>query len=110
MKSKKTQLLERRKNRIRAKVAWTSVCPRMSVRVSNTQVSVQLINDETGLTLCSSLVKKSNIEAWVELGKNIAAEAKKAKITTCVFDRNGKQFHWIVKAVADTAREWGLKF
>jgi len=110
MKSKKIQLLNRRKNRVRAKISWTAICPRMSVRVSNSQILVQLINDEKGETLCSSLIKKSNIEAWIELGKKITEEAKKSKITTCVFDRNWKKFHWIVKAVADTARKWGIKF
>ncbi len=110
MKSIKKQLLNRRKNKIRAKISGTAIIPRFTVYVSNTQLSAQLIDDENWVTLISALEKGSNIVAGIKLGKKIAAEAKKSKISTCVFDRNGRKFHGIVKAIADTSREEGLKF
>ena len=107
--------LELRKNRVRAKVGGTAEKPRMSVFVSGTNVSVQLIDDVEGKTLASATTigKKmtgSITEKAVKVGEEIAAAAKKVKITTVVFDRNGRQYAGRLKALADAARKGGLEF
>ena len=113
-----TKLVQRaqRKNRIRATVKGTSDRPRLSVHVSNTNVSAQIIDDTKHHTLAAvttagnkaakgTLTEKA---AWV--GAEIAAAAKKAKVSQVVFDRSGKQYHGRVKALAEAAREKGLEF
>lgn len=105
-----------RKHRIRATVTGTPERPRMSVHISNTNVSVQIIDDSTHHTIAAvttvgrkqdtgTLTQKA---AWA--GAEIAAAAKKAKVTQVVFDRSGKQYHGRIKALADAAREKGLEF
>lgn len=108
--------LARRKARIRKIVKGTSERPRLSVFVSNTHVSAQIINDETHQTLISvSTVGSKETKgtmtekaAWV--GEQVAKKAKTAKITSVVFDRNGRLYHGRIKALADKAREGGLEF
>ncbi len=111
--------LERRyriKKRIRKIISGTAVKPRLSVFRSNKEISVQLIDDTTGTTLVSvssrnkGMAKGSKIETATAVGKSLAEKAQKAGIETCAFDRNGFLFHGRVKAVADGAREAGLKF
>ncbi|MCB0458965.1 MAG: 50S ribosomal protein L18 [Flavobacteriaceae bacterium] len=112
--------LERRqriKNRIRKIVSGTAQQPRLSVFRSNKEISVQLIDDITGTTLASASSRDKGIESKgtkIEIaalvGKAIAAKATKAGIEDVAFDRNGYLYHGRVKALADGAREAGLKF
>ncbi len=120
-KIKQTKRL-RRKGRVRAKVKGTAVCPRLSVFRSNRGIYAQLINDEIGQTLVAVSAQEikdkslpigqagKKIDASFELGKLIAGKAVKKGITKVVFDRNGYKYHGRVKALADGAREGGLKF
>jgi large subunit ribosomal protein L18 len=115
--SKRTLFLKRRlrvRNKLR-KVNAGRV--RLSVHRSNKNISVQLIDDVAGKTLASAstlekglgLVGKNNVEAAAKVGAAIAERAKKAGVTEAYFDRGGFLFHGKVKAVADAAREGGLK-
>ncbi|MBP9852384.1 MAG: large subunit ribosomal protein [Patescibacteria group bacterium] len=105
-----------RQNRIRAKVIGTTERPRLTVFISNTNVSAQIIDDTAHKTLVSitsvgSKAAKGTLTekaAWV--GAEIAAKAKAAKITSVVFDRAGRKYHGRVSALADAAREKGLEF
>lgn len=105
-----------RKNRVRASVNGTPERPRLSVYVSNMHIHAQIIDDTTGKTLASTTTATakdvtgslSDKAAWA--GKDIAAKAKKAKVTKVVFDRNGRKYHGRLKALADAAREGGLEF
>lgn len=104
-----------RKQRVRAKISGDSKRPRLSVYVSNQRVSAQLIDDTAGKTITSVTSSKADLknsltEQAKAVGKAIAESAKKHKIKTVVFDRNGKIYHGRVKAVADAAREAGLEF
>jgi large subunit ribosomal protein L18 len=117
---KKLRLAKLRHWRIRKTVTGTKERPRMSVRFSNEHIRVQFIDDVTGATLASAstLGRKAadapklaaNVAGAKKLG-TIAAEAAKSKgIASVVFDRSGARFHGKVKALADAAREAGLKF
>lgn len=105
-----------RKNRVRSTVIGTAERPRLSVYLSNMHVHAQIIDDSTGKTLVSSTSvttkeAKGTISekaAWV--GKDIAAKAKKVKVTKVVFDHNGRKYHGRLKSLADAAREGGLEF
>jgi large subunit ribosomal protein L18 len=116
--------LERRlkkKFRIRKKISGTSECPRLTVYRSLNHIYAQLIDDTTGRTLvaASTLSKelrdqvktvRNRIEAAKMVGKLAGQKALEQKIERVVFDRNGYLYHGRVKAVADGAREAGLKF
>jgi large subunit ribosomal protein L18 len=110
------QLRDRRHRRVRGKIAGTAERPRLAVFRSNLGISAQLIDDQTGKTLVAAgwqgLVKfkGSKTEQAVEVGKLLAANAKKAGVETCVFDRGGYLYHGRVKALAEGAREGGLTF
>jgi large subunit ribosomal protein L18 len=90
---------------------------RLSVHRSNKNISVQLIDDVQGVTLAAAstlekalgVVGKNNIEAATKVGVAIAERAKKAGVSEAYFDRGGFLFHGKVKAIADAAREGGLK-
>jgi len=89
--------------------------PRLSVYRSNKNISAQIIDDVNGVTLASASTlegkdKGSDKDAAAKIGKLIAERALKAKIEDVVFDRGGYLFHGRVKALADAAREAGLKF
>lgn len=103
-----------RKRRIRAKVSGTADMPRLAVFRSLRNISIQVINDVTGKTVASASlveIKAANtIEGAKALGALIAEKCKAAKVETIVFDRAGYQYHGKIKAVADGAREAGLKF
>ena len=103
-----------RKRRIRARVQGTAARPRLTVFRSLVQVTVQLIDDRSGKTLAAASTKeaksKPNIAGGKKLGALIAKKAKDVGVTTVVFDRNGYAYHGVVKQVADSAREGGLKF
>lgn len=107
----------KRKNHIRKTLSGTADRPRMTVFRSNKNISVQVIDDVAGHTLASvSTLEadlkglKSNIEGGKKVGQVIGERLKDAKIETVVFDRNGYKYHGVVKAVADAAREAGIKF
>jgi large subunit ribosomal protein L18 len=112
----KPQARERRHKRVRGKVRGTSERPRLVVSRSNRGISAQLVDDMDGKTLASATWlqlkgftgKKSEQAAAV--GKLLAQKAKEANIEVVVFDRGGYLYHGRVKALADAAREGGLKF
>lgn len=103
--------------RIRQKVKGTAARPRLAVYFSNTNVYAQLIDDEAGRTIVSASTKekgfgggKANVSSATKVGQTVAERALAAKIEEVVFDRGGFFFHGKVKALADAAREKGLKF
>jgi large subunit ribosomal protein L18 len=106
------------KKRIRSVVSGSADRPRMSVFRSNKDIYVQLIDDNDGKTLLSASSSEKGLadekgtktEVAGKVGKLIAEKAKEAGIETVVFDRNGYLYHGRVKALADGAREEGLKF
>jgi large subunit ribosomal protein L18 len=107
----------RRHRRVRGKVAGTAERPRLAVFRSNRGIEAQLVDDETGRTLASASwlalaksFKGDKSAQAAEVGKALAANAKKAGIETVVFDRGGYLYHGRVKALADGAREGGLQF
>jgi large subunit ribosomal protein L18 len=107
----------RRHRRIRGKVTGTKERPRLAVFRSNRGIFAQLIDDQNAVTLASASwlqLKKGfsgdKTEQAAEVGKQLAAAAKAAGVTTCVFDRGGYLYHGRVKALADGAREGGLEF
>lgn len=107
---------KRRHARVRTKISGTPECPRLNVFRSNSHIHAQIIDDVNGKTLvaASSVSMKikngSNVEAAAKVGEEIAKLAKKAKIEDVVFDRGGYIYHGRVKALAEAAREAGLKF
>lgn len=107
--------LYRRKARIRATIQGTSERPRLSVSVSNRAISCQVIDDGTRTTLAASTSLKLGSSAPLTaqaslVGADIAKQAKAAKITKVVYDRNGRKYHGRVKALAEGARAAGLEF
>ena len=115
-KVSKNKERQRRHERIRTKVIGTASCPRLSVYRSNAHIHCQVIDDEKGNTLvaCSSLEMKlalgSNVEAAKKVGSEIAKRCLAKNIETVVFDRGGYIYHGRIKALAEAAREAGLKF
>ena len=108
-------LFDRRRRRVRTALkARSGGRPRLSVHRSGRHIYAQIIDDAAGHTLAaaSTLGTKtgSNVDAAVQVGKTLAEAAKKAGVTTVVFDRGGFLFHGRVKALADAAREGGLEF
>jgi large subunit ribosomal protein L18 len=137
MKVKTKEDIRRRiKNRIRKKIAGTPARPRLAVFRSQTHIYAQVIDDEAGRTLCSASSldgdyqgkgdakakdkEKSKSKAKIKGGGNVAAakaiglliasRAKDKGVDTVVFDRGGFHYHGRIKALADAAREGGLKF
>jgi large subunit ribosomal protein L18 len=112
----KPQARLRRHKRVRGKVSGTAERPRLVVSRSNRGIVAQLVDDASGKTLASASwlqVKsfKGNKSAQAaEVGKLLAQKAKDAKVGGAVFDRGGYLYHGRVKALADAAREGGLKF
>jgi large subunit ribosomal protein L18 len=110
-------LRERRHRRVRGKISGTAERPRLTVFRSNLGISAQLIDDRSGRTLAAATwqqlkksAKGSKSDQAKEVGKLLAANAKKANIENCVFDRGGYLYHGRVKALAEGAREGGLIF
>ncbi|HKB80673.1 MAG TPA: 50S ribosomal protein L18 [Thermoanaerobaculia bacterium] len=108
---------DRVRARIRRKVSGTSECPRLAVKKSLKHIYVQLIDDEAGKTIAAassrdndSASKGVNAAAAKAVGAVIARKAKDKGVTRVVFDRGGYQYHGNIKALADSARENGLKF
>ena len=107
----------RRHKRVRTKISGTAECPRLCVYRSNTNLYVQVIDDDKQTTLVSASTldkeiktKKANKAAAKELGTLIAKRAKEKGIETVVYDRGGYIYHGVVKELAEAAREGGLKF
>jgi large subunit ribosomal protein L18 len=104
----------RRRNRIRSKISGIPTMPRLSVFKSNTSISAQIIDDVNSVTLVSAHSRevkgKNMMEKASLVGKIIAEKAKVKKISKVVFDRGGFFYVGNVKALADGAREGGLKF
>ncbi|VTS02198.1 50S ribosomal protein L18 [Tuwongella immobilis] len=119
MKQKAVRQLRRRRH-VRSKIVGTAERPRMSVFRSSKHIYVQLIDDESGVTLAaastagktnaSSTPYGGNVAAAVEVGKRIAALAQEKGIKLAAFDRGHYRFHGRIKALADAAREGGLSF
>ncbi len=116
-KNRKQFRRNRIKMRLRKTIVGSTERPRMSVFRSNKQIYVQLIDDTTGNTLLSAssalvadAAKENKIEQAKKVGVQIAVKAKEAGIEAVVFDRNGYLYHGRVKALAEAAREGGLKF
>ncbi len=105
-----------RKRRVRAKISGTATKPRLSVFRSLRSISVQAIDDVTGKTLCSAKLAdlgvkaKHTVESAAKVGALLAEKCVKAGVNEAVFDRSGYRYHGKVKALAEGAREGGLKF
>jgi len=112
----KPQKRLRRRRRVRARIRGSAARPRLSVYRSNRGVFAQLIDDDAGRTLASAswtedeLRKLDPMEQAKRAGELLAERGKAAGVETCVFDRGGYRFHGRVAAIADGAREGGLKF
>ncbi|RYY88455.1 MAG: 50S ribosomal protein L18 [Chitinophagaceae bacterium] len=116
--SQKTTRRQNIRYRIRRKIAGTAQKPRLSVFRSNSEIYVQLIDDDHGVTLAAASSRDKDIAAQSGtktekgrlVGQAVAAKAKELGLETVVFDRGGNLYHGRVKAVAEGAREGGLKF
>jgi large subunit ribosomal protein L18 len=110
----------RRKLRIRKKIQGTAERPRLAICRSNCHIYAQLVDDSEGKTLVAASTlspeladhrrQGGTVSAAVEVGKLIAAKAKACDVQRVVFDRGGYLYHGRVKAIAEAAREAGLKF
>ncbi len=118
MANSKRDLFLKRRLRVRNKLRKVNAGrPRLSVHRSNKNISVQLIDDVNGVTIASAsslekdlgIVGKNNVEAAAKVGAAIAERAKKAGVEEAYFDRGGFLFHGRIKALAEAAREGGLK-
>ena len=111
---------DRRKQGVRARIRRQSTLPRLSVHRSLKHISAQVIDDTTGKTLCSvsstarafssDLEGKTKTERAAVVGSELARKAREAGVEAVVFDRGASRYHGRVKALADAAREGGLKF
>ena len=114
----KRELRLRRHNRVRRKVYGTAERPRLAVHRSNRHITAQLIDDEQGRTIAAASSVEpdlrsdatGNVASATRIGERIGERAKAAGVDTVVFDRGGYRYHGRVAAVADAAREAGLKF
>jgi large subunit ribosomal protein L18 len=112
--------LERRKRRVRAKVFGTAERPRLSVHRTNANIYAQVINDAEGKTICSASTLDPEFRATGKVGSNkdaaafvgelVGKRAVEKGITSVTFDRGGRLYHGRVQALADGARNAGLKF
>ena len=101
--------------RVRAKVSGTAERPRLTVTISNMHISAQLIDDVKQHTIAAATTVGTKqtgtmTEQAALIGAEVAKKAKKAKITTIVFDRNGRKYAGRLAALADAARKEGLEF
>ena len=112
----KPQQRLRRRRRVRARIRGNAERPRLSVYRSNRGVFAQLIDDDAGRTVASAswtedeLRKRDRMDQAKRAGELLAERGKAAGVETCVFDRGGYRFHGRVAAIAEGAREGGLKF
>lgn len=122
MKSNELKTIRRmrRKHVIRGRVMGTGERPRLTISRSLNNVYAQIIDDEKGVTLCEASSRSKDLQKAIPSGGNIAAakavgtalaeRARAKRIDKVCFDRNGYRYHGRVKALADAAREAGLKF
>lgn len=117
MRGTRTDARRRRHNRVRKNVYGTAARPRLAVYRSNRYIYAQVIDDDAGRTLVAASsqekkLRKKNltVDTAAEVGKLLGTRAGEAGIETVVFDRGGFSYHGRVKALADAARESGLKF
>ncbi len=117
MRRSRGQARQRRHTRVRKHIAGSASRPRLAVYRSNRYIYAQVIDDSSGATLAAASsqekdlrAKTLTVETASEVGKLVADRAKQAGISTVVFDRGGNRFHGRIKALADAARESGLKF
>ena len=112
----KNDVRQRVHKRIRAKLSGTAERPRLNVYRSLNHIYAQLIDDMDGKTVVSASTREAkirtggNVAAAKEIGKKLAEKAKAKGVTKVVFDRGGYLYHGRIKALADAAREAGLKF
>ena len=112
----KPQARARRHRRIRGKIFGTAERPRLVVFRSNRGISAQLVDDDAGKTIAGASwvglksFSGNKTDQAKEVGKTLATAAKEAGVETCVFDRGGYLYHGRVKALAEGAREGGLRF
>lgn len=112
--------LRRRHTRVRGKISGTAARPRLCITRSNANIYAQIIDDVAGKTICAvstlspdfKATKKSGatVEGASALGELIGKKAQDSGVTEVVFDRGGNLYHGRIKAIADSARETGLKF
>lgn len=112
--------LKRRERRVRSKIFGTAERPRLSVHRSNAHIYAQVIDDADGKTICSASTLDAEFRAIGKIGSNkeaaefvgelIGKRAVEKGVTTVKFDRGGRIYHGRVKALADGARNAGLKF
>ena len=119
MANTKLKLFQKRRLRVRNKLRkMANGRLRLSVHRSNRNISAQLIDDRRGVTVAAAstlekdlgAVGVNNVDAAAKVGAALAERAKAAGVEECYFDRGGFLFHGKVKALADAAREGGLKF
>lgn len=115
MKNTKQVKQARRKAKVRAKISGSAACPRLSVFRSNRGMYAQLVDDQKGITLVSAhsreiKEKGGKTASAAAVGKLLSEKAAAKKIDSAVFDRSSYRYHGRVKALADGAREGGLKF
>ena len=118
--SKRNKLRSKRTLRVRKHLRGNATKPRMCVVKTNAHIEVQIIDDENGLTLVSANTRmkgfkntefgKKNKTAAAKLGEFVAQKAKEKQIESVIFDRGRSKYHGILAALADAARENGLKF
>jgi large subunit ribosomal protein L18 len=112
----KPQQRLRRRRRVRARIRGNAERPRLSVYRSNRGIFAQLIDDEAGRTIAAvnwtepELRDSARMEQAKKAGELLAKRASDAGVSTCVFDRGGYRYHGRVRALAEGAREGGLKF
>jgi large subunit ribosomal protein L18 len=116
----KEEIRQRLHERIRKKIRGTQARPRLAVHRSGAHIYAQVIDDDAGTTLVAAssrdkdvkgkLKSGGNVAAAKEVGGLVASRAKQKGIELVVFDRGGFQYHGRIKALADAAREAGLKF
>ncbi len=117
MRGTRTDARRRRHHRVRKQLRGTAERPRLAVFRSNRYIYVQAIDDDNGRTLASASSQEKDLrskrltaETAAEVGKLLAARAGEAGIETVVFDRGGFPYHGRIAALADAARDSGLKF
>ncbi len=115
--SKKKELLQKRRWRIRKKIIGSALRPRLSVRFTNKNVHVQCIDDSTSTTLVSASTNEKDLAGFrpnssgaQNIGQVMGKRIKDAGISSIVFDRGGRKYHGCVKAFADAVRNEGLQF
>jgi large subunit ribosomal protein L18 len=111
----KTEKRQKIKRRVRRNIFGTAERPRLSVYRSNKEIYAQIVDDNAGVTLASASSREAKAsgtksEQSIAVGKLIAEKAKAKGVEAVIFDRNGFVYHGRIKALADGAREGGLKF